>query len=710
MRPSSKFTVLLVGLALMVATAAIAAPPVQTPPPAQFDVEGFVQEATLDTTGAICTPTDPLLAGGTITINGQKIIVPCNTILQLPATSMTWAQLFDPASSAAINNGQPNHPSGQTGLAISDSPPPYPTFEARVIGNILVDPGTGEPRYIAGLVIPVTQKNLMDGLGIINYIDYDTGRLRVGGKPGDPNTGALVEINDPVGRFGLAHSPDPRFTSDTNNPTVHTDTGYPVGIPKVAPTGAPGEIGDPDRPYTNRPRNGDPLFAAFADPYISVGAPLRRFDMPAPGTPGYSTDPTKQVPLMVGDWISYSGTLYRINPDGPSTPDNMYVSAHTLVANLGIFTAPGVPPCYVSVEDVLLGTQGPTIPDIPQENKANIKVEGFTSDPSRPVDIFAVDVNPCTGVETLRKLGTADPAAQPVRGRFRLILNGGLFMPPTRELMVRSQTGVLRGVANGLDAGQYRLPDFDFIFPENVVFGQPLVPNNFQDFQFLAQGSGPLGGAGSGGPIVGQLDPWPGSPAPPKSACATNGFAPVVSAGPDFTVGSGDQVTLGGVVTLDPSSSAVQYTWVQTAGPGVALSGFSTLTPSFTAPTLAPGKPSAVLTFKLTATDQFGSGSSSVSVTVLPLPDVIVAGAAIWKAKTSTLTLKASSNAAKALLTVDAVKAADGTIMHLGAMAPGRANKAGRKFKFKRAGTPKPVSLTIRSTLGGSVKASVTVK
>src|SRR5512146_30175 len=100
MRPSPKFTVLLVGLALLMATGAFAA----TPPPAQFDVEGFIQDATLDTTGAICTPTDPLLAGGTITINGQKIIVPCNTILQLPATSMTWAQLFDPASSAAINN------------------------------------------------------------------------------------------------------------------------------------------------------------------------------------------------------------------------------------------------------------------------------------------------------------------------------------------------------------------------------------------------------------------------------------------------------------------------------------------------------------------------------------------------------------------------------------------------------------------------------
>jgi len=38
--------------------------------------------------------TDQMLWGGTVMINGIKMIVPCNTILQMPAATLTWAQLF----------------------------------------------------------------------------------------------------------------------------------------------------------------------------------------------------------------------------------------------------------------------------------------------------------------------------------------------------------------------------------------------------------------------------------------------------------------------------------------------------------------------------------------------------------------------------------------------------------------------------------------
>ena len=53
--------------------------PMAIVPPA-FDITGFIQEATLDTAGAICKPKDPRLAGGTVTLNGQKVVIPCNTI------------------------------------------------------------------------------------------------------------------------------------------------------------------------------------------------------------------------------------------------------------------------------------------------------------------------------------------------------------------------------------------------------------------------------------------------------------------------------------------------------------------------------------------------------------------------------------------------------------------------------------------------------
>ncbi|TMB30561.1 MAG: hypothetical protein E6J61_12405, partial [Deltaproteobacteria bacterium] len=63
---------------------------------------GFIQSATLDD-GSMCPGVDPALWGGTVTLNGITMTVPCNTILQMPATWLTWAQLFDPNVSAPVN-------------------------------------------------------------------------------------------------------------------------------------------------------------------------------------------------------------------------------------------------------------------------------------------------------------------------------------------------------------------------------------------------------------------------------------------------------------------------------------------------------------------------------------------------------------------------------------------------------------------------------
>ena len=50
------------------------------------------------------------------------------------------------------------------------------------------------------------------------------------------------------------------------------------------------------------------------------------FAMPAtaaPNRPGVTTpDPWKQVPFMVGDYVAYSGNLYKIDPTAPVTPFN----------------------------------------------------------------------------------------------------------------------------------------------------------------------------------------------------------------------------------------------------------------------------------------------------------------------------------------------------------------------------------------------------
>jgi hypothetical protein len=77
--------------------------------------------------------------------------------------------------------------------------------------------------------------------------------------------------------------------------------------------------------------------------------------------------------------------------------------------------------------------------------------------------------------------------------------------------------------ADGLVAGQYNAPNFEFIFAENLFLGDPVLPNNFQDIPFLSCGSGPLTTATAGDypPIVGPLDPAPWAiPMPAPTQCA----------------------------------------------------------------------------------------------------------------------------------------------------------------------------------------------
>ncbi|MNW12476.1 hypothetical protein D3C71_2101760 [compost metagenome] len=59
-------------------------------------------------------------------------------------------------------------------------------------------------------------------------------------------------------------------------------------------------------------------------------------------------------------------------------------------------------------------------------------------------------------------------------------------------------------VANGLVAGQYVAPVFEFIFPEGVKPGDPVVPNDFWHLPFIRNGEGTNTPGG-----VGPLAPTP---------------------------------------------------------------------------------------------------------------------------------------------------------------------------------------------------------
>src|SRR5438105_11128996 len=54
----------------------------------QFDITGFIQEATLDPACAAAQN-----CGGTITVQGHKIVIPKETIVLYPANASTWQEM-----------------------------------------------------------------------------------------------------------------------------------------------------------------------------------------------------------------------------------------------------------------------------------------------------------------------------------------------------------------------------------------------------------------------------------------------------------------------------------------------------------------------------------------------------------------------------------------------------------------------------------------
>jgi len=169
-----------------------------------FDDTGFIQGATVDATNAKCPgTTDRHRFGGTLTLNHGPIVIPCNLVIQLAANTMTWADFVDGPAAPDQSVGSLAPGTG------------YPSFEMNAVGNIV------GARRIAGLLYG-SQQSLNGSTGVITAIDYVTGRLNV--DTGNPAAPAVVEINDPNGRFGRAKSPDARFSVDDANPTIHGGT------------------------------------------------------------------------------------------------------------------------------------------------------------------------------------------------------------------------------------------------------------------------------------------------------------------------------------------------------------------------------------------------------------------------------------------------------------------------------------------------------
>ncbi|CAG9240597.1 PKD domain-containing protein [Paraburkholderia caribensis] len=588
----------------------------QLPPPgtpSQFDIVGFLQEATLN------GPNPTATTGGKLKVNGHVVVVPDNTIVMLPANALTWQELFAQAPAPYTNIA--------TGMALADSPAPLTTYEVHVIGNRVGD------TYIAGLIF-LSQQDLNAGAGYINYIDYGRGEMYVGGTLNvdgagvprnvlDPNNpGTRISINDPAGRYGRTGSPDQRFTLDPDNPTVRSTTGFPMCLPRTDPND-PSAVPDALCPEGNRPKDVTGNFVATVS-------------MPDPKTiaAGQLPDPRIMAPFEVGDFVDYAGTLVRDSGTSgpyPSGSSGTYISAHTITDNVAIYTAPGTDPAYVAVEVTIIGTGGLTVLGA-GEAVVRTRFEGMTTDPSRNVHLYGLDFNPSDGKISDRDWGVVgvDPGAPngAVKGRWRFRPpctvavptikdckgpSGGSFLPPAREVRAVIEGAwtpttdpATTGGANGIIAGQYRAPILEFIFPENVP-GTPPPPNNFETIPFLAQG----GYVSSANTLVGQLKPWPGREAP--GTCV----APTASAGADFNVASGaTNVPLSGSAT---GNGQLTYAWTAVSPSNTVITNSTSPNATFNALTIAPGGASQTMVFSLTVTGcNNKSATSTVTVTVLP--------------------------------------------------------------------------------------------
>ncbi|MGZ7063732.1 MAG: hypothetical protein ACXVKD_12855 [Candidatus Angelobacter sp.] len=742
---------------------------------AGFDTVGFIQAATID--HPVGTAGD-LVSGGTIKVNDHVIIVPANSIVQMPAATLSWGQVFAQAPANVSNSGT------ASGLALADCLPPIGigigcmpgTWEAHVQGNIVAsaacglhnDPSTGlpltSPCYIAGLIF-LSQQSLNSSTGFISAIDYANGILIVNGRAvmiNDPPIPGLTNVAVPgrnVGRYTMGQSPDIRFTVDQANPTIRSQTGYPMCIPRVAPGTAPSHpvvagslvmSTEDDRcPQRNRPLDTSGSFA----PTFTM-APPRADPLTTP--PSGVSDPWEQMPFEVGDSVTYSGIL--MPPCAPGTgpgtsaacvldltapQSNYIIAAYQVIGNVGVYTYPGANPAYMAIDVLLQGTGGVPDPNIPQEATSRVRVEGFSTDPSRPLDILALDQD-CNGTLTDRlsapwSLAFFVDQGPPIgakKGRFRFVPAGGAFLPPVSLVRVRlsGYAGYVsasltdpNGVplasptisANGLAYGQYNAPDFTFIFPENLIVGGPIVTYNFQDFPWLVNGTGPLNG--NPNYMVGQLAPWPDLTAPALSC--TPGVTPSLNA--NFTVNpdgvsspatSGNPVTLNAVASVE--SGATNLVWTLRPAWPMQCATFDCSVATFT-----PNSAGNV-TIQLTATQVLngvviGTATSSFTLKVTnKSTDAVTITSAVYRTSKARLDVAATSSVVQATppgctltnvlpgcmkATLDIINIATGQ-----PYAALMTNAGAGNYTVTFTGIPLPNLVTVTSGNGGSATSAVT--
>ncbi|KAF2873564.1 hypothetical protein BDV95DRAFT_627456 [Massariosphaeria phaeospora] len=464
-------------------------------------------------------------------------------------------------------------------------------YEIVVAGNVI------DGQAIAGQIQLSARFGLEGSQGYIEQVNFD-GTLKIRGGP-------TVRINDLNGTFSakLDNSPHPLFLADGSSPSITAFSGFPMCIPRSST--------DEKCPASNRP-TGATNFAP--------------------------QDPLKMVPFRVGDFIEYSGVL-----DG----DNILAWSIVAINVQATTVASDTVPNYIRVEDMLVG-----IPDnAPNVEVADIRVIGFLSScPGATVSISAIEVDPCTGEETYRQIGTATPR-QEERCKFEARLDTVGRAPYTREYLVKVNTPVIE-TADGIQAGQIVQAVGEWIFPEVDLPGTEPPPLLFTDIRGIAQGDF------LDGQRFGRLSPFPG-PAPSGAGpdCSNIPNEPVTS-DPVAAIASISAVQIGGAQIRLLGSNTVQgipsddlvYNWTYTksssSAPAVSIVNAAQPTATFTAPKVTAETP---LTFELKISRKSNTTSTSkatITVRVSPTADdVVTLDTYSWESRQSgTISVTCHSN------------------------------------------------------------------
>lgn len=325
-----------------------------------------------------CDDINDVWSSGTIQVAGQTFILPRNLLFDLPMNRLTVCQLFQQAPPSCLAMGE-------SGLARSDD-----CLRARggsyahILGNQMPD-GT----CIVGEMF-LQKSNEVFG-GKITYINYEDGYFRANGRADDPaNTGLMVRLNDPDGVHTIQQglgceggpncSPDVRFCNDAGSYSLGYMSGYPLCIPSTVP------------------RAGlDGLSSDGADPATGIGD---HYCPQANRGNLIAEDSRYMAPMRIGDKFGAEGNIESITD--PATGQRVnFLSAHTMTIEVDIQTADRTDqPNYMVFAEAEWDSPGF------QNERCRILLIGFTTLPGDEVDVYALDIDPATGEEHPRILGS----------------------------------------------------------------------------------------------------------------------------------------------------------------------------------------------------------------------------------------------------------------------------------------------------------------